>query len=67
MEPVLEHLPTLLRGVGLTVFLAIVSFTLSVIFAVPLALARLSTIGPIRTLASGAGGSVGTGSAMGGR
>ena len=52
MEPVLEHLPTLLRGVGLTVFLAIVSFTLSVIFAVPLALARLSTIGPIRTLAS---------------
>jgi His/Glu/Gln/Arg/opine family amino acid ABC transporter permease subunit len=52
VEPVLEHLPTLLRGVGLTVFLAVVSFALSVLFAVPLALARLSTIGPIRTLAS---------------
>jgi His/Glu/Gln/Arg/opine family amino acid ABC transporter permease subunit len=52
LEPVLEHLPTLLRGVMLTVFLAVVSFALSVLFAIPLALARLSSIGPIRTLSS---------------
>ena len=47
-EAVLEHLPTLARGVGLTVGLAVVSFALSVVFAIPLALARLSPIGAIR-------------------
>lgn len=51
MEAVLEHLPTLARGVGLTVFLAIVSFVLSVVFAVPVALARLSSIRVVRAIA----------------
>lgn len=47
----LEHVPTLARGVGLTVFLAVVSFALSVMFAIPIALARLSTIAPLRAAA----------------
>lgn len=53
MQFLVEYLPILARGIGVTVALAVISFALSVAVAIPLALARLSPVRPVR-MASGA-------------
>jgi polar amino acid transport system permease protein len=47
-DVVLEYIPTLANGVGLTLVLAVTSFALSLAFAIPVALARLSPVAALR-------------------
>jgi polar amino acid transport system permease protein len=50
---VLDSLPTLLRGLGLTLQLALITIVLSMILAVPVAVARMSETQIVRWLAQG--------------
>ena len=48
----IEAIPFLLQGLGTTVIITIGSFLIGAVCAVPVALARLSDIGPVRWLAT---------------
>jgi polar amino acid transport system permease protein/putative glutamine transport system permease protein len=49
--PVLRYLPTLIAGLGLTIYVSVVSIVLSLIFGLALALARRSHVRVVRWLA----------------